>query len=490
MSENVALLEFQNKCRTYLDSLDIGTVRAYARHIGVANPTQLKKDELLDATVSVLSGLTMPIPRSSRGAPIKGGYIPQEIVKQIGEFEFEYLQNAGDDYLSLRIRLKHKEWSRMLLEFAEPTVQGGETDNQDFKGQVAEIQGFYRVFDLEDPRTAKSWILPKDVVEKYALRHGDVLKCKGSTNNSVLIPKVVESVNDLPPKDLQRISFDEAQVVPQVQALHFSNAIATANESAKFVEWILPPCKGQRIAVVAQPKTGKSRLLYALIQELQERAKTNPLVKPIVLLVDQTPETLIRYQNLLGYEQLSFSSYEDDPEKQVAIANLALERAKRYAECGYEIVLFVDSFTALARAYNDTKYSEGGKTIVGDLESKTLQYLKRFMATSRAFEKGSLTIIGTVANGTGNEVDEVLASELASWSNAEWRLCGAFANGQAFPIFDLEHSKISYSYLEVDDDDILNLQSEAMRWSSEDLMHLLSSCSSYAEFFERIQENR
>jgi len=191
--------------------------------------------------------------------------------------------------------------------------------------------------------------------------------------------------------------------------------------------------------VLAPPKTGKTTLLADMHQSA---TLNNSNLCIYSLLIDQAPETVAHFRKMYDKESVLFTTYEDSPERQVFVADFILRRAKRMAECGRHVMLFVDSLNALARAYNDTDASAGGKVLAGGMESKTVQYLKRYFGAARCFENGgSLTIVGALCTDTGNPSDDILKSELMPIANLELSLSEDFAKQRLFPAFDLLKSR-------------------------------------------------
>ena len=175
---------------------------------------------------------------------------------------------------------------------------------------------------------------------------------------------------------------------------------------------------------------------------MQEIARTsgalNNGLRVMTLLVDQSPECISQYRQFADKDNLVYTTYEDDSERQVFVAEFILKRAKRYAECGMDVLLLVDSFNSLARAFNDTDASAGGKVFACGLESKTVQYLKRFLGTARCFEKGgSITILGVVATDTGNPADDLIKAELSAIGNMEVALSNELAKRRIYPALDI-----------------------------------------------------
>ncbi|MBQ5930462.1 MAG: hypothetical protein IIX02_06700, partial [Clostridia bacterium] len=212
--------------------------------------------------------------------------------------------------------------------------------------------------------------------------------------------------------------------------------------TAKYMDWVVPFGRGNRGLVIAPPKTGKTMFL----EKISAGAATlNDDVTTLVLLVDQSPETVTQFRKVLSKDCLVYSTYEDEPERQLFVADCILKRAKRLAECGKDVLLIIDSLSALAHAYNETEESSGGKVLPCGLESKTVHFIKKYLGSARCLELGgSLTILGSVSNMTGNTVDDVIAAELSSICNLEIRLKEELAVRRIFPAVGTNSVYVKY----------------------------------------------
>ncbi|MBQ4270141.1 MAG: hypothetical protein IJB97_10905, partial [Clostridia bacterium] len=229
--------------------------------------------------------------------------------------------------------------------------------------------------------------------------------------------------------------FEDLSVVKPTKKL-ISGALNSVTD--KYFSWLLPISKGQRGIVYSSPKAGKTRLLL----EIAKTAVKQPDLETLALLIEQAPETHTAFLNVLGSERVIFTSYADEAEKHVFGAEFLLKRAKRLAEQGKNVLVLVDSFSALMRAYNETDNSEGGKILPCGMESKTMRYLKNYLGTARAFEKkGSLTLIGAVSAQTGDPADDALLAELKNVSNLQICLSRQLAVQRVFPAIDLLESQ-------------------------------------------------
>lgn len=409
------LEEFQLKCREYLDTFALYELRPYGRKIGVEEPTKKQKDDLIDEIINVLIGAKQPVPQSNRGAPVKSNFFNPEISKTIENIRLQVFgeENKTTDlsYDADLERMKaFKKEKPMELVFCSPT----------FLGQLVKADGMYWLVPLSCDINGEKILIADEFVQSYGLRLGDAVDCFADRREKFLVATNVKKINGVPVKEFKRIAFEDADACYPYEKLDLYAEKVENPLVGKYFDWLLPIYRGQRGYVSSLPKSGKSRLLYAMAQNAQS---CNPDVKTLVLLVGQPPEIISDYRKTFHKEDLLYTTYENEPEWQVFTADFFLNKAKRLAESGKDVVLFVDGLNELARAYNDTKESSGGKVLAGGLESKTVQYLKKYLGSARKLEKGgSLTIIGTLSYGTGSPADDVLYAEINAVSNLQIRL--------------------------------------------------------------------
>ena len=443
MSENK--LQAKTELKNYLNSLSVNVLRACGRKAGVAQATEKKKDVLISEITAVLFGDMQPIERSKKGAPVKNDYIEPSVwaeIERICSIKEVPKKNepvfAGEDILNgftLKMRKVKGDTWYIRDERGEQRAQEQLFESTIFKGQYVIVNDVDIMIPLVD-EPGEQLLLPEELIREHDLREGDILSCFARAGSRMLIATKILAINNLLAGTFTRSRFDDGVACYPEKRIRFLSERVRSTPSLKYFDWILPVCMGQRACIIAPPKAGKSALLF----EMGKAAlKSNPDFWVQTVLVDQSPEMVNRYRAITANNsnELLFSTYEDDAEKQVAIAEMSLKRAKRYTEMGRDVLLIVDSLSALARAYNDTEASVGGKTLVGGLESKTVQYIKRFLGTARNIENGgSLTIIGAVSCDTGNPVDDLIASELAGICNLEVRLSGDLAAKRLYPAFD------------------------------------------------------
>ncbi|NDW11426.1 transcription termination factor Rho [Bacteroides sp. 214] len=203
--------------------------------------------------------------------------------------------------------------------------------------------------------------------------------------------------------------------------------------SARVVDLFSPIGKGQRGLIVAQPKTGKTLLLKDIANAI---AANHPEVYMIMLLIDERPEEVTDMARSVNAEVIA-STFDEPAERHVKIAGIVLEKAKRMVECGHDVVIFLDSITRLARAYN-TVSPASGKVLSGGVDANALHKPKRFFGAARNIENGgSLTILATALIDTGSKMDEVIFEEFKGTGNMELQLDRNLSNKRIFPAVNI-----------------------------------------------------
>ena len=206
--------------------------------------------------------------------------------------------------------------------------------------------------------------------------------------------------------------------------------------SARVVDLFAPIGKGQRALIVAQPKTGKTILMKDIANAI---AANHPEVYMIMLLIDERPEEVTDMARSVNAEVIA-STFDEPAERHVKIAGIVLEKPKRLVECGHDVVIFLDSITRLARAYN-TVSPASGKVLSGGVDANALHKPKRFFGAARNIENGgSLTIIATALIDTGSKMDEVIFEEFKGTGNMELQLDRNLSNKRIFPAVNITAS--------------------------------------------------
>jgi len=216
------------------------------------------------------------------------------------------------------------------------------------------------------------------------------------------------------------------------------------------MDLFIPIGKGQRALIVAPPRTGKTILLQKLANAITEN---NSEVKLIVLLIDERPEEVTDMQKSVEGEVVS-STFDEPPQRHIQVADMVLEKAKRYVEDNQDVVILLDSLTRLARASN-TVTPASGRVLSGGMEANALQRPKRFFGAARNTEEGgSLTIIATALIDTGSRMDEVIFEEFKGTGNMEVYLDRKLSDKRVFPSFDLQRSGTRKEELLLSEDEL------------------------------------
>jgi len=203
--------------------------------------------------------------------------------------------------------------------------------------------------------------------------------------------------------------------------------------STRVLDLFAPIGKGQRGMIVAQPKTGKTVLLKEIANAI---AENHPEVHLIILLIDERPEEVTDMARSVKAEVIA-STFDEQADKHVKVANMVLEKAKRMVECGHDVVILLDSLTRLARAHN-TVIPSSGKILSGGVDANALHKPKRFFGAARNVENGgSLTILATALIETGSKMDEVIFEEFKGTGNMELLLDRKLSNKRIYPSIDV-----------------------------------------------------
>lgn len=245
----------------------------------------------------------------------------------------------------------------------------------------------------------------------------------------------VETVNDRPPEDVRNIIlFDN--LTPLHPDEKFNLETDPKNLSTRIMDLMCPIGKGQRGLITSQPKTGKTILLKNLANSIR---KNHPKTKMIILLIDERPEEVTDMKRSVDAEVLS-STFDEAPERHVAVSDMALQKARRMVEYGEDVVILLDSLTRLARAHNAV-IPHSGKILSGGVDSNALKKPKQFFGAARNIEEGgSFTIIATALIDTGSRMDDVIFEEFKGTGNMELVLDRRLSDRRIFPSFDIVRS--------------------------------------------------
>ena len=276
-------------------------------------------------------------------------------------------------------------------------------------------------------------------IRRFGLRTGDKIlgisrKPRGTEKFGALL--YVKEVNGLDPMSARRRPhFDNLTPVFPNEKIVLENS--SIDLSTRVMDLVAPIGRGQRGLIVAQPKAGKTVLLKKIAASVEDKY---PDIELIVLLVDERPEEVTDMKRSLHRSEVIYSTFDEETRHHVKVAQMVLERAKRLAETGKDVVILLDSITRLARAYN-MEVPASGRTLSGGLDPGALHPPKKFFGTARNLEEGgSVTILATALVETGSRMDDVIYEEFKGTGNMELHLDRQLSERRIFPAIDLYKS--------------------------------------------------
>ena len=290
-------------------------------------------------------------------------------------------------------------------------------------------------------------------IRRFNLKTGDLIKGitrhpkEGERFGALLY--VLEVNGDEPGAAIRRPDFDDLTPIFPKERLTLEDT--SKNLSLRLIDLIAPIGKGQRGLIVAPPKAGKTTLLKSIANSIE---KKHPEVEMIVLLIDERPEEVTDMKRSLVGGEVIYSTFDEQPQHHVKVAEMVLARAQRLAEHGKDVVILLDSITRLARAYNLVVPSSG-KTLSGGFDPGALHKPKKFFGAARNIEEGgSITILATALVETGSRMDDVIYEEFKGTGNMELHLDRRLSEKRIFPAIDLNRSGTRKEDLLMDQDEL------------------------------------
>lgn len=285
--------------------------------------------------------------------------------------------------------------------------------------------------------------LPKVLVRKHGIRPGQTIQAQiFMSPTHVQCPCVIKinTVMEKTPEEMRTIPHFK-ELIPYYPTerilLEIKPEKGWDNNAMRIVDILTPIGFGQRGLIVAPPRTGKTVLLQNIAHSI---VKNQPQAHLIILLIDERPEEVTDFKNLLPGIEVISSTFDESPESHVRAAEVVIEKAKRLVEIGENVVILLDSITRLARAYN-TIIPSSGKVLSGGVEANALQGPKAFFGAARNIEQGgSLTILATALIDTGSKMDEVIFEEFKGTGNMELHLDRSLIDKRVFPAINIEKS--------------------------------------------------
>ena len=312
----------------------------------------------------------------------------------------------------------------------------GEIEGEGVLEIMPDGYGFLRSADYNYLNSPDDIYVSPSQIKLFGLKPGDTVNgaLRPPKEGEKYFPLVrVNEINGLAPEYIRdRVQFEfMTPLFPSEKFCLTGNG--HNNMSTRIVDLFSPIGKGQRALIVAQPKTGKTVLMQSIINAI---ADNHPEVYIIVLLIDERPEEVTEMARNSKAEVVA-STFDEQASRHVKVAEMVLDKAKRMVESGHDVVIFLDSITRLARAYNSVQPASG-KVLSGGVDANALHKPKRFFGAARnTEEKGSLTIIATALIDTGSKMDEVIFEEFKGTGNMELQLDRKLANKRVYPAVDV-----------------------------------------------------
>ena len=284
---------------------------------------------------------------------------------------------------------------------------------------------------------------------QFKLRRGDVVKgmsrpANRNEKNPALLQ--VDEVNghkaggEIP----DRPDFDDLTPLFPDSRLTLEQPEFPEHMTARIIDLLAPIGKGQRGLIVSPPKAGKTTVMKEIVRAIE---RNHPDIHLMVLLVDERPEEVTDMKRWLSKGEVAASTFDRPTEEHIAVAELAIDRAKRLVEAGQDVVLILDGITRLARAYN-LNVPTGGRTMAGGIDTAALYPPKKFFGAARNVEEGgSLTILATALVETNTRMDEVIFEEFKGTGNMELKLDRRLADRRVFPAIDVDASSTRHEEL-------------------------------------------
>ena len=459
--------------RDYLEGMSIHEIRTLAREVGVPHPTSLKKQEMIDCILDIRDGKTEPQTARKAGRPPKTNPMPVTTDTISSDAPIEPAAPAEPERQNGRIdrrpnagRRQAGEWSYTVQpernnadrqDRAERPFDRPERGSQDRMSEtefdevflkscevrcgILEIlpdgYGFLRANNFRN--SSRDSYVSTQRIKRYGLRPGDYIKayCKASAEGKPPAVMAVSEINGKPvEKTLNRPRFDDLIPIFPNEKLRLEIPGRRNELAARAIDLIAPIGKGQRAMVVSPPKAGKTTLLKMIAHSI---SVNSPDVTLMVLLIDERPEEVTDMQRSINGEVI-YSTFDEESDNHIKVAELVLNRAKRMVEEGKDVVILLDSLTRLARA-NNVIVPSSGKTLSGGVDPVSLYFPKRFFGAARNIENGgSLTIIATALVDTGSRMDDVVYEEFKGTGNMEIHLDRKLSEKRIFPAIDLNRS--------------------------------------------------
>ena len=402
--------------------------------LGVEAETEVVVVESVTETVADVADVvqTVAVQKDREEQPKKRGRKPKNAAVQTEEQMAIKEPNIPQDIPLPEYEIAHNDNYTDEEEIITKDDFSGEIEGEGVLEVMPDGYGFLRSADYNYLNSPDDIYVSPSQIKLFGLKPGDTVSgtIRPPKEGEKYFPliKVLE-INGLEPEYVRdRVQFEF--LTPLFPCEKFDLTSNGHNSiSNRVVDLFSPIGKGQRGLIVAQPKTGKTLLLQSIANAI---ADNHPEVYMIVLLIDERPEEVTEMARNVKAEVIA-STFDEQASRHVKVAEMVLDKAKRMVECGHDVVIFLDSITRLARAYNSVQPASG-KVLSGGVDANALHKPKRFFGAARnTEEKGSLTIIATALIDTGSKMDEVIFEEFKGTGNMELQLDRKLADKRIFP---------------------------------------------------------
>ncbi|HIF89126.1 MAG TPA: transcription termination factor Rho [Candidatus Thioglobus sp.] len=319
-------------------------------------------------------------------------------------------------------------------------------------------------------------------IRRFNLSTGDVvtgkIRAPKKGEKYFALVKVLEVNGDKPENVRNRIPFSSLTPLHPNERLKLEIGNGgTEDITARVIDLVAPFGKGQRGLLVAPPKAGKTMIMQNIASSI---AINHPDCELIVLLIDERPEEVTEMERSVRGEVIS-STFDEPAKRHVQVAEMVIEKAKRRAEQGKDVIILLDSITRLARAYN-TVAPSSGKVLTGGVDANALQRPKRFFGAARNIENGgSITIIATALVDTGSKMDEVIYQEFKGTGNMELHLERRLSEKRIFPAININASGTRREELITDEQELQKI------WILRKILHPMDTVDAAEFLIERLR---
>lgn len=432
------------------DKKTIHEVRMLAKALGEPSPTSKKKEENWASIKALLSGQMQP--KYSKSNDEKDFASFKKIVE---EWFDELFDNQTIPFLN-----------QDNIVLSAPSLSLEDDGSEGVEGWLDIIERGYGFLRTKGADV----FVDGQIIQNYHLREYDVIrgiaKKQDPNAKSAKLTQIVwvNGINFDKYVKMHRPRFEDLQATFPNKRLRLENK-DNFNFALRAIDLVAPLGRGQRALIVSPPKAGKTTLLKQMAQSL---IANYPELEVIMLLIDERPEEVTDMQNEVVGCKIVSSTFDQEQQHHVLVAEQTLARAKRLVESGKDVVILLDSITRLARAYNQVgEYS--GRTLSGGLDVAALKEPKKFFGAARnTTNSGSLTIIATALVGTGSRMDDVIYEEFKGTGNMEVHLDRKLSERRIFPAIDLEKSGTRREDLLYDQRELTNMWAVRRMLSKQD----------------------